>query len=71
MAVSGPGSGGRGPGARVVPGAPHGGGDRHRRGETYTGFRGSLERPGPLPMHLHTVYMEYSERLPTLLNPPG
>ena len=25
--------------------------------------------PGPLPMYLHTVYMEYSECLPTLLNP--
>jgi hypothetical protein len=33
------------------------------------GSGGSLEPPGPLPMHLHTVYMEYSECLPTLLNP--
>ena len=33
------------------------------------GLGGSLEPPGPLPMHLHTVYMEYSECLPTLLNP--
>jgi hypothetical protein len=33
------------------------------------GLGGSLEPPGLLPMHLHTVYMEYSECLPTLLNP--
>jgi hypothetical protein len=39
-------------------------------GETDTGFRGvHLNPPGPLPMHLHTVYMEYSECLPTLLTP--
>jgi hypothetical protein len=30
---------------------------------------GSLEPPGPLPMHLHTVHMEYSQCLRTLLNP--
>ena len=35
------------------------------------GSGGSPEPPAPFPMHLHTVYMEYSERLPTLLNPPG
>jgi hypothetical protein len=29
----------------------------------------SLEPPGPLLMHLHTVYMECSECPPTLLNP--
>ena len=28
-----------------------------------------LEPPGPLLTHLHTVYMVYSERLPTRLNP--
>ena len=28
-----------------------------------------LEPPGPLLTHLHTVYMGYSERLPTRLNP--
>jgi hypothetical protein len=33
------------------------------------GSGGSLEPPGPLPVHLHTVCMEYSECLPTLLNP--
>ena len=27
------------------------------------------EPPGPLLTHLHTVYMAYSERLPTRLNP--
>jgi hypothetical protein len=30
---------------------------------------GSLGPPGPLLTHLHTVYMAYSERLPTRLNP--
>ena len=30
---------------------------------------GSLKPPGPLPMHLHAVHMEYSECLPTLLKP--
>jgi len=33
------------------------------------GSGGSLEPPGPLLMHLHTVYMAYSERLPTRLTP--
>ena len=28
-----------------------------------------LDPPGPLISHLHTVYMEYSECLPTRLNP--
>ena len=28
-----------------------------------------LEPPGPLLTHLHTVYMAYSECLPTRLNP--
>ena len=28
-----------------------------------------LEPPGPLLTHLHTVYLAYSERLPTRLNP--
>ena len=28
-----------------------------------------LEPPGPLLTHIHTVYMAYSERLPTRLNP--
>ena len=28
-----------------------------------------LETPGPLLTHLHTVYMAYSERLPTRVNP--
>jgi hypothetical protein len=44
-------------------------GEKHIRGSG-----GSLDPPGPLPMHLHTVHnlwstLEYSERLPTLLNP--
>ena len=30
-----------------------------------------LEPPGPLLTHLHNVYMAYSERLPTRLNPPA
>jgi hypothetical protein len=30
---------------------------------------GSLEPPGPLLTHLHTIYIAYSERLPTRLNP--
>jgi hypothetical protein len=33
------------------------------------GSGGSLEPPGLLLTHLHTVYMAYSERLPTRLNP--
>ena len=33
------------------------------------GSGGSLEPPGPLFTHLHTVYMGCSERLPTRLNP--
>ena len=33
------------------------------------GSGGSLEPPGPLPTHLHTVHMEYSGRLPTRLSP--
>jgi hypothetical protein len=33
------------------------------------GSGGSLEPPGPLLAHLHTVYMIYSECLPTRLNP--
>jgi hypothetical protein len=28
-----------------------------------------MEPPGPFRMHLHTVYMAYSECLPTRLNP--
>ena len=32
------------------------------------GVQGSLKPPGPLPMHLHIAYMEYSECLPTPLN---
>jgi creatine kinase len=33
---------------------------------------GSLDPPGPLPMHLHTAYMEYFECLPAHpLEPPG
>ena len=41
---------------------------RHR--ETW-GSGGSPGPPGPLPMHPHTVYVAYSERQPTLLNPLG
>jgi hypothetical protein len=37
------------------------------QGERHRGFRGSLEPPGPLLTHLHTVYMAYSECLPTRL----
>jgi hypothetical protein len=33
------------------------------------GSGGSLEPPGPLLTHLHTVHTAYSERLPTRLNP--
>ena len=33
------------------------------------GSGGSLESPGSLLTHLHTVYMAYSECLPTHLNP--
>ena len=37
-----------------------------RRGEKGTGgLGGSLEPPGPLLTHLHTVYIAYSECLPT------
>jgi hypothetical protein len=43
----------------------------HTGGKQMRGPGGSLEPPGPLPTHLHTVYMEYSECLPTLLNPPA
>jgi hypothetical protein len=32
------------------------------------GSGGSLEPPGPLPMRLHTVSMDYSDCLPALLN---
>ena len=35
------------------------------------GSGGSLEPPGPLLTHLRTVYMAYSECLPTRLDPPG
>ena len=40
-----------------------------RREKEIGGSGGSLEPPGPLPTHLHTVYMEYSECVPTLVNP--
>ena len=33
------------------------------------GSGGSLEPPGPLLTHLHTVYIAYYECLPTRLNP--
>ena len=33
------------------------------------GSGGSLEPPGPLLTHLHTVYMAHSECLPTRLSP--
>jgi hypothetical protein len=39
------------------------------RAKEIWGSGGSLEPPGPLLTHLHTVYMAYSERLPTRLNP--
>ena len=35
----------------------------------FTGSGGSLEPPGPLPTHLHTVYMAYSACRPPRLNP--
>jgi hypothetical protein len=40
-------------------------------GATDRGFRGftRTEPAGPLPTHLYTVYIEYSECLLTLLNP--
>ena len=41
----------------------------YRREQHRGGPGGSVEPPGPLPMHLHTVYMECSECLPTILNP--
>ena len=33
------------------------------------GSGGSLEPPGPLLTHVHTVYTAYSEHLPTRVNP--
>ena len=48
------------------------------REQQIRGSGGSLEPPGsllelprPLLTHLHTVYIAYSECLPTRLNPPG
>jgi hypothetical protein len=35
------------------------------------GVQGAHLTPGPLFTHLHTVYMAYSERHPTRLNPLG
>jgi hypothetical protein len=40
-----------------------------RREKAIGGPGGSLEPPGPLLPHRHNVYMAYSERLPTRLNP--
>ena len=37
--------------------------------EQIRGSGGSLEPPGPLPTHLHTVHMAYSECLRTRLDP--
>ena len=42
---------------------------RRAREQQIVGSGGSPEPPGPLPTHLHTVYMEYSDSLPTPLNP--
>jgi hypothetical protein len=42
------------------------GGAVGRREKQIGSLGGSLEPPGPLPMHLHAVYMECSECLPTL-----
>jgi hypothetical protein len=39
------------------------------REQQIRGSGGSLEPPGPLLTHLHTVYMAFSERFPTRLNP--
>ena len=52
------------------PAAAHG---RRRRGrrpgrKRYGSAGGSLEPPGPLLTHLRTVYMAYSEYVPTRLN---
>jgi len=39
-------------------------------GRNVCGVQGvHLKLPGPLPMHLHTAYVEYYECLPTLLDP--
>ena len=43
--------------------------DVETREKQIWGSGGSLEPPGPLPMHLHTVYMACSECVPTRLNP--
>ena len=42
--------------------------DVETREKQIWGSGGSLEPPGPLPMHLHTVYMACSECLPTRLD---
>ena len=69
-----PGAGGPGDaGGHGRPGRHHPVGPR----EQQTGGSGGsleppgplLEAPGPLPTHLHTVYIAYSERLPTRLKP--
>jgi hypothetical protein len=38
-------------------------------GKRYGGSGGALDPPGPLPVHLRSAYIEYSECLPTLFNP--
>jgi hypothetical protein len=43
--------------------------DARSREKRIRGSGGSLEPPGPLLTHLHTVYVAYSEGLPTRLSP--
>ena len=43
--------------------------DARSREKEMGGPGGSLEPPWPLITHLHTMYIEYSEGLPTRLNP--
>jgi hypothetical protein len=43
--------------------------EAHIREKEIGGSGGSLEPPGPILTHLHTVYMSYSECLPNCLNP--
>ena len=45
------------------------GGERLLPGASDRSSGGSLEAPAPLLTHLHTLYTEYSERLPTFSNP--
>jgi hypothetical protein len=76
LGASGGGAAGAGHGRHVFPPRTASGLAERAAGETarrrekeIEGSRGSLEPPGSLLTHLHTVYMPYSECLPTHLNP--